>query len=1576
MLRTIQSCLRLRVSRPSVAISLVFLALPFAALGQGVARITGPIDESARVTVPGNIHPLANAHYDQGPVEDSHTGRMLLVLKRSPEQEQALRQLVQEQGTAGSPNYHKWLTPQELGKQFGVADADIQTVTGFLSSHGFTVGRVYQNRMAIEVTGTAGQLRDTFQTEIHSYSIGGHEYYANANNPSIPAALTPVVQGFASLNNFRESEIRENTSEEKTSSSVNVEFNPKTHKFKPTYTGVNGNTDYYLVAPSDLQTIYSLPYTTETGAGVNVGVIGDSQINVNLVTRYQTLSGSTANAPIEIVDGNDPAILTTGTDATIAYEQLELIGAAAPSATLYYYVSATTDFDTGLDFATVRAVEDDAVSVLTIGFQSCEATMGTDLDAFVNQAWLQAAAQGMTVVAAAGDSGSAGCDTPGASTSTGGLAVNGYASTPFDTAVGGTDFYYGTSGAATYWSTTNNADYGSAKSYIPEQAWNDDTYQTTNSNQGTKVVYAGGGGFSTVGNVITSGSTTTASPYPVPSWQSSFLPNGTTARAIPDVSFFAGNNYNSAQYAICAQPTDCTATITNVTQTGGTAGAAAVFAGIMAEVVEKYGAQGNVNPTLYSLYSTAGIYNSVKTGNNSVTCSTGTGCSGGYLKSGTAYAYTAATGYNEAGGLGSINATKLLAAWKAPATKSTTTALAITNYSTGASVVGTSVVHGTPLNFTATVTGSGGTPTGDVAFTTGNIAPSSDGLIASPLVSGVASSTYDYFLPGGSYNVTARYGGDSTFLSSTTSQAITITPEASQVLLFSSSPTTGSSVPFGTLVKATVWPVSLNNNNNNSTPTGTISVFNNGSSYPFLLMPVGAEGTATFSSTLLTGSTTYSLYFSYSGDNSFQPSTSQSSLYKVTVTQATPTITLSPSSTTASPGVPITLTATLQATAGTPAASTGVAPSGTVTFSTSSTPVALVSGFNSAGQAIATATTQLTASQLASSGTAISAIYSGDSNYTAVGVATAYSSTTSPGATTTLTLSPSTATVAENGTLAISAQVAAPSASGSACAVAYSVTNSYQNGFQGQFILYNTSTTALTNWTLKWTWANGQTMQEVYEGNYTQSGGNITITNENYNGNIAAGGNTTVGFEAGWNNNTNAAPTSFTVNGNNCAVGTPAGATGSLAGTIQLYANGSILTGDSFAVNSSGAGTYTVPLTGGYLPFASGNVVITAVYTPTDTGYSSSSANETVTVIDDRTTADFSLSTDTTSKTITPSSSNVYFNLQLASIQNFAGLNTPIALTCSVPANSNLKCTLGASSVTIGASGISLTTLEISGYPTVVNSALKPATQPTRWWLLGGGTTFAFVVFFGIPARRKGWQGLLTVLLCTVFVTGSVLGCGSNALVSNAAQTTLPGSNGSSVHPNATGGGIATNNVAPGTYEVVVTGTATANTTLVHNALITVVVSSTPSLQNGTYTMTNLSSQLLMTDTGGSGTSGTQVEQFTADGTNDQKWIFSYQGNGLYVIQSAANPNLYITDPGDADTTSPVVIATLTPLNLNDVGSQLWTFNLVGNGYQIVNYNSSGVLDDDSFGATNGTPVLVYPSKQITDGDNQTWYIN
>ena len=166
-------------------------------------RITQAVDMENLVTLRGNTHPLARPEYDQGAAPDSlPMERMLLVLQRSAEQEATLRKLLDEQQVKSSPNYHMWLTPEQFGQQFGPVDSDVQAVTDWLGSQGFQVSRVAAGRTVIEFSGTAGAVRQAFRTEIHKFVVNGEEHWANASDPQIPAALTPVVAGFASLNNF------------------------------------------------------------------------------------------------------------------------------------------------------------------------------------------------------------------------------------------------------------------------------------------------------------------------------------------------------------------------------------------------------------------------------------------------------------------------------------------------------------------------------------------------------------------------------------------------------------------------------------------------------------------------------------------------------------------------------------------------------------------------------------------------------------------------------------------------------------------------------------------------------------------------------------------------------------------------------------------------------------------------------------------------------------------------------------------------------------------------------------------------------------------------------------------------------------------------------------------------------------------------------------------------------------------------------------------------------------------------------------------------------------------------------
>ncbi|MFL6429238.1 MAG: protease pro-enzyme activation domain-containing protein, partial [Acidobacteriaceae bacterium] len=311
---------RFFLSRLSIFAS--FLALGFtatASYGQTTAlatpRALGPVSESQLTPVRGNVLPLAQARFDGGRVPDgTPTGHMLMVLRRSDAQQKALDALLAEQKDPKSPNYRKWLTPDQFGSQFGVADADVQAVTSYLAAQGFAVGRVFNSKMAVEFTGTAGQVRSAFQTEIHSYAVNGNRFHANVAAPQIPAALAPVVKNIT-LNNYKapmSQTIRP------------MVLDRTTGKSHPLYASAEFSEQD--LSPGDLATIYDVP-AAATGSGVTVGIISDSNINLAIPANYRTLFGLPANAPAVIVDGTDPGV---NDDAVVTYAELEALAATAP----------------------------------------------------------------------------------------------------------------------------------------------------------------------------------------------------------------------------------------------------------------------------------------------------------------------------------------------------------------------------------------------------------------------------------------------------------------------------------------------------------------------------------------------------------------------------------------------------------------------------------------------------------------------------------------------------------------------------------------------------------------------------------------------------------------------------------------------------------------------------------------------------------------------------------------------------------------------------------------------------------------------------------------------------------------------------------------------------------------------------------------------------------------------------------------------------------------------------------------------------------------------------------------------
>ena len=474
------------------------------------SRITQPIDERVRVTLKGNVHPLAQARYDQGAVPDSiPVQRMLLLFQRSPERVAALRQFLRDAHTQGSPSYHKWLTPKQFGELYGARNSEIAAVAVWLQRHGFSVAGARKGKMVIEFSGSAGQLREAFGTEIHTYVVNGQAHSANNREPQIPAALAPVIAGITPLHDFRP------TPQVKVLGKAL--YDRKTHVVHPEWT-IGNSPPLLALAPADFAVQYDLNPLYAAGidgTGVNIGLIGASNVYPDVVANYRSFFGLPVGTLNIIVDGLDPgpsASVNHGNWAEVeSFLDVEVSGAVAPGATVNLYTAADTTVQSGLLLAAQRAVDDDVASVLSTSYGQCEQALGSSGNQFWAALWEQAAAQGQTSLVSSGDSGSAGCDDFNAPEPAQlGLAVNGFSSTPWNISVGGTDFFYtsynSTAGAqsaelASYWNIAMPSPTTPAASLLKtvhEQPWNQafgmDLYDGSVYNPNQPTIVAGSGG--------------------------------------------------------------------------------------------------------------------------------------------------------------------------------------------------------------------------------------------------------------------------------------------------------------------------------------------------------------------------------------------------------------------------------------------------------------------------------------------------------------------------------------------------------------------------------------------------------------------------------------------------------------------------------------------------------------------------------------------------------------------------------------------------------------------------------------------------------------------------------------------------------------------------------------------------------------------------------------------------------------------------------------------------------------------------------------------------------------------------
>ncbi len=758
-------------------------------------RITSAVDNTQLVTLHGNVPALAQAQFDQGATPPSTPmTHMRVVLSRTPAQEAALVAYMAGQQDPASPNYHKWLTPAQFGQLYGANTEDINTITGWLQSRGFVIEGADSGRMSIAFSGTVDLAENAFHTQIHQFSVNGVSFFSNITDPQIPAALAPVVVGISHLNS-----IQPRPTSVKGHAGM---FDGNSHKFVPVNDSgapspeLTAGGGLYLT-PQDAATIYNSPISASfpgtaanNGSGVTIGIGGVALIQGSVLWNFRHLFlGQTIPAastpttepcgPGEADCSGTLAVQQQGqytffnldnvgvngaTDE--AYIDTELSGGIAPGANIYYYAS------NDLDSAVQQMVYDNKVNVFSLSFGLCEQSMGVAYNAFYQGLWQQAAAQGIAVFVSTGDSGAAGCDDPNTETiSTGGLAINGLASTPFNVAVGGTDYYPLVTQFNTYVNPESNAGayYGTAKSFIPESTWNNSTSVNTLivDNSALTNIVGGSGGISSCVNAACNAG------YPKPSWQSGPGVPADGVRDIPDVSLFASNGNYGAAWLVCTDSATCALSggSFNFSAFGGTSTSAPATAGIFALVTQKVG--GNIglpNPALYSLASgahAASVFNDTVVGNISVPCSGPVGqCTpaavGDFLTG-----YNTTVGYDTATGLGSLNITNLLTDWPATPYLATIvlTPSATVIHTTDALTVGVSV-NGSAAD--------GGAPTGTVTLTMYTYSGGTQTLVASGN-DGTASFTIPAStFAAGTYQLTVTYSGDGNYNVGSASTTITV----------------------------------------------------------------------------------------------------------------------------------------------------------------------------------------------------------------------------------------------------------------------------------------------------------------------------------------------------------------------------------------------------------------------------------------------------------------------------------------------------------------------------------------------------------------------------------------------------------------------------------------------------------------------------------------------------------------------------------------------------------------------------------------------------------------------------------